>query len=130
MKFLDQNGVLTLWNKIKSNFFPSTGGTITKMINDSGDTVSVSILPTSGATLTIDEPSFAIETSIGKNGGCSMNFPLGMPMWRVYSDTSYVQIFPSSISFSDGHTIQALSLSHNQPNEYARPIQDLESILI
>lgn len=129
MKFLDQNGVLTLWNKIKNNFFPSTGGTITAKVNNSGDTISVSILPTSGATL-LSEPSFAIESSIGKNSGCSMAFPLTIPMWRVYNDTSYVQILPSSISFSDGNTIQALSLSHNQPNEYARPIQDLESILI
>ena len=135
MKFLDQNGVLTLWNKIKSNFFPSTGGTITKMILDSGSTISVSILPTSGGTLIGTDPSFRIEEKLTSSagthtGGCEMNFPLGAPRLRVYGDAKDVSIGESQITIDDGNDSVTLSCAQDRPNEYAKPIQDLESILV
>ena len=135
MKFLDQNGVLTLWNKIKNNFFPSTGGTITKMVTDSGRTVSVSILPTSGMSLILGEPSFRIEetatSSAGtQTDGCEMTFPLGIPQLRVYYGREDVTIMPQEIQITSGNNYVVLSCSHSSDNEYAKPIQDLESILV
>lgn len=135
MKFLDQNGVLTLWNKIKSNFFPSTGGTITKMLNDNGDTVSVSILPTSGTPLVVDEASFHIKETFTNSSetvtaGCSLSFPLTLPVLKTYYSSQFVSISPAIIQLSDASTTVSFTPTHNQSNEYARPIQDLESILI
>ena len=135
MKFLDQNGVLTLWNKIKSNFFPSTGGTITKMILNSGHTVSVSILPTSGGTLIGGKPSFRIEQTIPSSAGtvtcgCDMTFLLGTPMLKVYDSSKSVSITPDQIQMVNGDDYMLLTHDHDGSNEYAKPIQDLESILV
>ena len=135
MKFLDQNGVLTLWNKIKSNFFPSTGGTITKMFNNSGDTISVSILPTSGMSLITGQPSFRIEETISSSagtqtGGCDMMFPLSIPCLRTYVGEQHVSITPKAIQIYNGNDSVLLTCERNDPNEYAKPIQDLESILV
>ena len=135
MKFLDQNGVLTLWNKIKNNFFPSTGGTITKMISDSGSTISVSILPTSGMSLITGQPSFRIEETISSSagtqtGGCEMTFPLSMPSLRVYVGEEFANILPDQIIIDNGNDTVALTPTRTHLYEYAKPIQDLESILV
>ena len=135
MKFLDQNGVLTLWNKIKSNFFPSTGGTITKMVYNNGTTVSVSILPTSGSSLNSTDPSFRVEETIPSSAGtqtagCEMKFSNSNPYLMVYNGAERASIQPTFIQMTNGYDYVVLSCTHDATLEYAKPIQDLESILV
>lgn len=131
MKFLDQNGVLTLWNKIKSNFFSSNGGTITQKIDDSGSTISVSILPTSGATLIVTGSSFNItETINNMTAEIAARFPLTVPSWVVKYNNDFTMMQPQAIVLTNGSLTEYLTVSHGNVNEYAKPIQDLESILI
>ena len=159
MKFLDQNGVLTLWNKIKDNFPAYT------------------ILPTGDKCLSVG-PSrwwmvpWFVEKQIGGELLCGSNiFPSGSAQSAMYSFLitlavnhestfvgTYTQLSPGAISLSQGadsanynyasikysasiaasglrlvnatgDTVQ-ITASQDSTNEYAKPIQDLESILV
>ena len=102
MKFLDQNGVLTLWNKIKDNFLSTSGGTI------------------------------AYETSSRTtlNGHSVSVGPYSLLLYPFHETVIYEDKIVLSYTTRINRNNTVLTYDHSNVNEYAKPIQDLESILV
>ena len=173
MKFLGQNGVLTLWNKIKNKFLPCSldinviddGGDTFFNITDVnyGDFLKITSLTSStdhtGVEMIFNRP-YAHDGNIINDGqklsmcgrgiiikslrrmegndadidvddNCYNLIDISCPQTdtayiRLTSNNEYIVLTPNRISASSW----MLTDSHSAENEYAKPIQDLESILV
>ena len=102
MKFLDQNGVLTLWNKIKNKFLSTSGGTI----------------------------SYGTSHATTLNGLFVSVRPYNLLSYPFYETVIYEDRIVLSYRTRNNTNSTILTYDHSMDNEYAKPIQDLESILV